>query len=101
MENEIGFGSEKCRFLSLEVRSVDLSEQDYRGYVRLDQLGHFKMTEYMDIESSLIALQRFFYENEDVLHLQQLIHICGYVGQSKAIEIVGCSKKMMNFFSHQ
>ena len=59
----------------------------------------FFTSQNLDIESSFKELQKFLNENKvDLMEFQDTIHVCGYPGQAKAIEIKGCSKAMKKYY---
>ena len=90
---------ESFGFKSFQVSSLDLLDQGYRGYLEMERRGSFFTSQYLDIESSLKELQKFLNENKvDLMEFQDTIHVCGYPGQAKAIEIKGCSKAMKTYY---
>ena len=90
---------ESFGFKSFQVSSLDLLEQGYRGYLEIERRGSFFTSQYLDIESSLKELQKFLNEKKvDLMDFQDTIHVCGYPGQAKAIEIKGCSKAMKTYY---
>ena len=90
---------ESFGFKSFQVSSLDLLDQGYRGYLEMECRGSFFTSQYLDIESSLKELQKFLNENKvDLMEFQDTIHVCGYPGQAKAIEIKGCSKAMKTYY---